>query len=113
MHIRNFIAEKGILKELAGRFTQQRIALGLSQAALADRAGVGKRTVERFEAGSDIQFKTLIKLLRALELLDQLNQLIPEPVQSPIRALETQQDLPQRVSRKKRSVEPWKWGDEK
>jgi transcriptional regulator with XRE-family HTH domain len=83
---------------------------------LADEAGVSKRTVERLEAGSTgTQVSGLIRVCRVLDLLERFDQLVPEPVASPIEQLKLRRRQRQRASgRRKAKVAPtkWKWGDE-
>ncbi len=78
MKIDNNLSDEVILAELGARLTQRRIARSLSQAVLAVEAGISKRTVERVEAGGSVQLVTLIRLCRALDLMDGLNQWLPE-----------------------------------
>jgi transcriptional regulator with XRE-family HTH domain len=106
---------EAIIAELGIRLAHRRIELGLTQAEVAKQAGVGKRTIERIEAGEDTQLTTLIRLLRILDLTDHLDQLIPEATVSPIEMLKQQQpQLRQRATpkRKTKSQKSWKWGDE-
>jgi transcriptional regulator with XRE-family HTH domain len=87
----------------------------LTQAELARKAGIGKRTLERLEAGDTTQTKTLIRVLRELDLLERLELLMPEPTTRPSQIVKAE-ELPKRVSRKrgqKGDNEPWKWGDER
>ena len=106
------------LAELGARILSRRIELRLTQANLAEQAGVGKRTLERIESGGDTQLTTLIRLLRVLGLSSQLNELVPEPTTSPM-ALLRKNDLPQpkrvrqrTLAKSKEPKQPWKWGDE-
>ncbi|MBI5593527.1 MAG: helix-turn-helix transcriptional regulator [Deltaproteobacteria bacterium] len=78
MKIEGFLTDEAILAELGGRLAQRRLELQLTQEMLAEQAGVSKRTVERIEAGATAQMSTLIRMLRALELLDRLETLAPE-----------------------------------
>ena len=78
MNIDNQLSPDEVLRELGRRIERRRLDLGLTQAAVADRAGLGKRTVERIEDGEDFQVSTLIGLLRVLDLMDGLDRLIPE-----------------------------------
>ena len=41
-----------IIQMLGERFRKYRIALGLTQAALSEKAGVSKMTIHKFESGS-------------------------------------------------------------
>jgi len=103
------------LMELGHRLAQRRIGQQLTQAELARKAGIGKRTLERLEAGDITHTKTLIRVLRELDLLERLELLLPEPTARPSQVVKAE-ELPKRVSRtraQKRHDEPWKWGDER
>jgi len=103
------------LAELGRRLAQLRIGQQLTQAELARKAGIGKRTLERLEAGDTTQTKTLLRVLRELDLLERLELLLPEPKARPSQVVKAE-ELPKRVSRtrgQKRDKGPWKWGDER
>jgi DNA-binding XRE family transcriptional regulator len=51
MKISSQLSDESLLKELGGRLAAARIVRNLTQAALAEQAGVSKRTVERLESG--------------------------------------------------------------
>jgi transcriptional regulator with XRE-family HTH domain len=103
-----------ILQEIGARLARQRIEAGHTQAALAEQAGIAKRTLERIEAGHGAELVTLIRVLRALELTDGLENLIREPPPSPIALLKQQSKQRRRAARPraKASVatgKPWTW----
>jgi transcriptional regulator with XRE-family HTH domain len=75
--ITSLLSDEAVLAELGARLARRRIELQLTQAALAEQAGVAKRTVERIEAGASAQMSSIIRLLRVLELLPVLEQLVP------------------------------------
>lgn len=103
------------LTELGRRLTQQRIRQGLTQAALAEQAGVSKRTLEHLEAGDGIQLSSFLRILRQLNLLDRLDQLIPDEGPSPLDAVRSQRKRRKRASSPRpRDAKPtgWTWGDE-
>lgn len=54
--------------EIAGRVSEARLALGLTQHELAERAGVSRPSVARVEAGDDVSTATLSKITGALGL---------------------------------------------
>lgn len=114
MKIEKLLADEAILTELGGRLAQRRLALQLTQEMLAEQAGVAKRTVERIEAGATTQISTLIRLLRALELLDRLESLVPEAGPRPMDLVRLKGKARKRASGKRKSTneEPWHWGDE-
>jgi hypothetical protein len=51
----------------------------LSQAALARKSGIGLTPLKRFEKTGAITLRNLVALLRALNLLDGLETLVPPP----------------------------------
>ena len=79
MKITNQAVDALILRELGERLARVRLERNLTQAALAEQAGVSKRTVERMEAGGPTQLVNLVRVCRALNLLDRFETLIPEP----------------------------------
>lgn len=119
MRINNELSDEAILDELGGRLAQRRIARSLSQAALAAEAGVAKRTVERVEAGESVQLVTLVRLCRVLDLMDGLDQWLPETGPSPMALLkEKQTGKGRQRARGRRAApamesgeKPWTWGD--
>ena len=114
MKIEMQAAPEAIIEELGMRIAHRRIELNMTQAEAAEQAGVGKRTIERIEAGGDTQLTTLIRLLRVLDLADHLDQLIPEATTSPMEMLKHQTKPRKRAATKKsnKPQKPWKWGDE-
>ncbi len=115
MRIDKQTSPQAVVEELSGRLARYRMGSGISQARLADQAGVSKRTIERIENGCDTQLTTMIRLLQALGLSERLNQIIPESTVSPMDMLKGRIEPPKRARRKKspQTDRPWKWGDEK
>ena len=115
MKITNDNSDSAVLKEMGNRIAQYRLNQDKTQAALAQEAGVSNRTMTRVESGNSIQASSLIRILRALKLVDNLDGLIPEPVASPVQQLKMQGKQRKRASSKleKPSSEgTWSWGDE-
>ena len=107
--------DEAVLEEMGRRLAQLRIDVNLTQAELARKAGVGKRTLERLEAGETTQTRTLFRILRELDLLGTLEVLLPEPIAHPRYTMKEGGALPQRAKKKKPThgnPEAWKWGDE-
>ncbi|HMB38393.1 MAG TPA: helix-turn-helix domain-containing protein [Wenzhouxiangellaceae bacterium] len=112
MKISESDSDQAIQDELGRRLAQRRIELRLSQADLAEQAGVGKRTVERIEAGESAQATTLIRLFRVLELLPALDALIPVDAIRPMALLRHGGKTPRRVRKREESgstPEDWHW----
>jgi len=113
----NLLLDDGaILKELGVRISQYRINFQLSQARLAEQAGVSKRTIERIESGHSTQMSSMIRVLRVLELLPGLDSLIPETGPRPLDLLKLEGRKRQRAysSRSKNDEKDaaWSWDDD-
>lgn len=115
MVVEALMSDEAILKEIGRRLARRRLELELTQAELAERAGVSKRTVERVEAGESTQTSTLIRIFRILGLLDNLDSLIPASGPRPLDLLKLRGKERQRASSKKGKEQAgatWSWGDE-
>ncbi|GAB6056961.1 helix-turn-helix domain-containing protein [Desulfonatronum parangueonense] len=114
MKIEGLLTDEAILAELGGRLKQRRLELQLTQEMLAEQAGVSKRTVERIEAGATAQISTFIRILRALDLLDRLETLVPEAGPRPMDLVKLKGKARKRASGKRKLTDagPWQWGDE-
>jgi len=115
MEITTLLTDDAVLAEIGERIAARRVDMQLTQAAVAQQAGVAKRTLERMEAGHSSQLASLIRVLRVLEALPGLNSLVPETVQRPMDLLQRKGKIRQRASGKrsgKPSGESWSWGDE-
>lgn len=70
---------------------------GLTQAQLADRAGVSRDTLTRLEGGDGgVSVENMIKVLRGLGVLDALTRAL-DPYESDVGRLRSEQSLPRRV----------------
>jgi transcriptional regulator with XRE-family HTH domain len=113
MYIEPSLNDETILGEIGRRLAKRRIALGYTQAHLADQAGIAKRTVERIEAGNPTQMTNIIRILRVLGWLENLERLIPEIGPSPMDLLKLKGKERQRASKQRvQSDKSWTWGDE-
>ncbi len=115
MKLSNDNSDDAVLKEIGNRIAQYRLNQDKTQAALAQEAGVSSRTMTRVERGHSVQASNLIRILRALELLDNFDRLIPEPVVSPVQQLIMQGKQRKRASSKRATSAKkgtWSWGDE-
>ena len=117
MRIESENSDKAVLDELGARLARTRLEQNVSQEQLASEAGVSKSTVERIESGREVKLTSLVRILRALGRLELLDQLVPEPLPSPIERARLQGRLRQRAaeSRHKDEVEQprlWHWASE-
>lgn len=115
MKISDLLTDDAILAELGTRVARCRLERQLTQADVAEQAGVSKRTVERIEAGASAQLASLIRVLRALAMLAALDRLLPEATPRPMDLLKRKGKVRQRASSRRsseRSNTPWSWDDE-
>ncbi len=119
----NLLTDDAILVELGEKIRQVRLRKDMTQIVLAEESGVAKRTIERFEKGASIQLTSLIRILRALGMIELLLDLIPEQENSPMAQLLGEKKVKYRASRKgknkdKSPTQPdetpskWEWGEE-
>ena len=115
MKISAQLTDDAVLKELGGRLAGARIGRNLTQAALAEQAGVSKRTIERLESGEvATQLSGFLRVCRALGLLERIEALLPEAMPGPMEQLRQAGRKRQRATGKKTAPggsKTWTWGD--
>ena len=116
MKIVPMMSEAGVIAELGARARQYRVGMNLTQAELAQTAGVSQRTIERLEAGSSVQLDKIVRILRALQLSANLDQLIPEASIRPIQLAGSKVEVRHRSYKRRNAVpnaQGWVWGDKR
>lgn len=101
-----------ILKELGQRVKDIRINQVMTQKDLCEKAGVSFSTVVRIENGEGINTDNLLKIMRALNLLQNWDLLIPEQDQTPDEILKEKNKRKRVFKIKEEKVKEWTWGDE-
>lgn len=115
MKIVRTLADQTILEELGHRLAASRLAKNLTQIQLAQEAGVSKCTLQRLEAGEvATQLSGLLRVCRALDLIDRFDALLPEAALGPMAQLKTKGRERQRARRTKVAAAPkkWIWGEQ-
>lgn len=114
MKLTDKLTDEAVLSELGQRLARQRLDAGLTQAMLAEQAGIAKRTLERLEAGDSSQLITLIRVMRVLGRVSAFDALLPADQAGPMALLRGKGSLPQRVRRSSQNepTENWRWDDE-
>ena len=111
MKINDQISDAAVLEELGQRIARYRLNRNMTQGALATESGVSTPTVQRLENGQSTQASNLIRILRTLHLLENLDALVPEPAISPLQQARMQGKTRQRASspRKRQTPTRWTW----
>lgn len=115
MRITSLMTNAAVLSEIGQRLERLRLERNITQEDLAREAGISRRTLVRLEQGEElVGAAALLRVLRALGLLEQMEQLVPEPLPSPIEQLRLQGRRRQRASGAQRDdiAAPWAWRDE-
>jgi putative transcriptional regulator len=101
---------EAIAAELGERLKQARLNTDMTQAEVAEQAGVSRKAVLNAEKGK-AQLETLVAIMMALQLTEQLDNFLPIQEVSPIQLAKLQGRKRQRASGQ-RSVsqqEPAEW----
>lgn len=70
------------------RVRAERLRQDLTQATLADKAGISPRALRTLEAGDGAHLTTLVRIMKALGAESALLALLPEPTISPMAMIE-------------------------
>lgn len=79
------MTDEGVANHFAKRVRQMRLNANISQDEMASEAGISVTTYINFENAKNpsLKLKTVIAILRKLDLLDNIDLLVPEPEVSP------------------------------
>ena len=115
MDITNQLSDSAVLEIVGERIARNRLNRNLTQETLAANAGVSRPTLQRIERGRSTQVTNFIRVLRALDLLENVSALIPAPAESPIQKIKMRGKVRQRaseVANRQGCSSTWRWGDE-
>lgn len=85
------------LRDVSASVSRWRRLRGLTQAQLAERAGVSRGVVHRLEGGDGgVSVENLLRVLRALGVAELLGDAL-DPLSSDVGRLRAEQQLPERV----------------
>jgi len=98
---------------LCKRLESIRLSRNITQAQLAEEAGVSPRTIGRLEKGQGVSVDTFIRIMIALGIQQSLEALLPDPTVRPIERVgigagERKRARPSQTSNERPT---WSWGD--
>ncbi len=91
---------RSLLASLGKRVRAVRIAVNLSQAALASQVGVSRTTIVRLEQGLNIGTESLVRIAAALDATAEFAALFPAPEARSIDEILAAQRRPKRARRR-------------
>lgn len=115
MKITKLLTDDAVVAEIGHRISRRRVEFNMTQADVAKKAGMSKKTVENIESGASSQMSTIIRIFRVLDLMDNLDHLIPELGSKPMDLLKQKRKIRVRASKardKKTTSKKWKWKED-
>ncbi len=97
-----FKSPQELQTELGRRMRQLRLSCNIDQRTVAEKAGVTRAALQNLEAGRGSSVKTLLRILKALNYLEGIEMLAPEPTVNPLALLRTK--TPPQRARHRRSA---------
>lgn len=99
------LSDKAIADELGRRIKTLRLRKNITQKELAEATTLSLNTIKSLESGTG-KLSTVIAVLRELDVLDQINNFIPEPSISPLQLAKMQGKQRERASGGRRQRRP-------
>ena len=100
-----------VMQALFARLEDIRLSRNISQAALAEEAGVSRSTMTRLAQGRGISVDSFVRIMQALGLADHLAALLPNPDVRPVDRIRLDGAERQRASPDGRVAKDWVWKD--
>ena len=85
------LSDTQVVERLGAELRRMRLERNLSQAEVAERAGLDRTTVGKLEAGRAATLLTVVQVLRALGKLELLDPFHAEPQPTPYMLVEAQE----------------------
>jgi len=101
-----FKSPQELQTELGRRIRQLRLSRNIDQRAAAEKAGVTRAALQNLEAGRGSSVQTLLRTLKALNYLEGIEMLAPQPTVNPLSLLKTK--TPPQRARHQRTARPRK-----
>jgi transcriptional regulator with XRE-family HTH domain len=92
-----FLSDPEIIRRIGKKIKTVRLNSNITREELQRITGVHKKTIGDAEAGKNVTLATFIAILRGLEMLDQLDELLREECVSPVMMAKYRGKVPQRA----------------
>ena len=84
-----FKSPEELQRELGRRIQRLRLTRNMNQRVAAEKAGITRASLQNLEAGRGSSVQTLLRTLKALNYLEGIELLAPEPTVNPLALLRT------------------------
>jgi len=101
-----FKSPQELQKELGHRLQRLRVSRNIDQRTAAERAGIARAALQNLEAGRGSSVQTLLRTLKALNYVEGIELLAPEPTVNPLALLKTK--APPKRARRRSTPKPRK-----
>ncbi len=92
------MSDAAVLQEIGRRTQRRRLNKNLTQDSIARLSGVSRNSVQKLESGKGITLYSFVRILRAIDALDNLDSFLPDPGFSPLQAAKMMGRARQRAS---------------
>lgn len=108
----SFKSAEALASEIGSKLERLRLSRNITQTDLARDAGISERTLRRLESGEGATLDSLLRVLIALKISQNLDLLVPDPRVRPIERVRTGGTERQRSRSAKsdQSSKQWRWG---
>lgn len=103
---------EAIIKALGKHIDEIRLSQNITQADLANEAGVSRSTLSRLSDGKPVSLDSFVRVMQALRLGDHLAALLPDQSIRPVDRVRLGGAERQRASGRRADPSDWHWGDQ-
>ena len=96
------LTENQILEELGERIRAIRLNQNLTQKQVSELVGKGPDEISRIESGKPMTMKSFLRILRALNQLENIEKAIQAPRVSPMKLFEAEEKKRKRASKSRK-----------
>lgn len=98
------MTNQALLEEIGTRIQRERLNQNTKQCDLAKNAGISVRALSRLETGEGCTLANFLRVLRALNRLEQLDNFIPKATYSPVQLARLQGSVRERASSYRKGI---------
>lgn len=92
------MSDYAVLAELGERLRRERLNANIARKHLAEQTGLSLKTIQNAEDGKNFSMETLIRILRGLRRVNQLESFLPDPGLSPVQLAKLKGKVRQRAT---------------